>query len=96
MESLLMQFQEPPRGPPLPPDTEKGLNDVLWSLEKKASGDNIRSGHQWMKLNAKNIKQIACALRERMADLRTFAHKLHVLYLVHDVIQVRLQSIKDR
>jgi len=83
---LLRRWREPPVYD-LAADVERQLADVLASLEHMASRDSIRNGRMWMECNSAIAPQIAGHIMKRISFIPTCAHRLHVLYLVHDVLQ---------
>ncbi|CBZ49951.1 calcium homeostasis endoplasmic reticulum protein, related [Neospora caninum Liverpool] len=91
IDSLIMQYQEPPERAALPEALSKELNDVVLSLEKQATSTAIRNGRHWIEVNGgaseDAANSLACALKKKQTVLSSFLHKLNVLYLVHDVVQ---------
>ncbi|PFH31939.1 zinc knuckle domain-containing protein [Besnoitia besnoiti] len=91
IDSLIMQYQEPPEPAPLSEALAKELDDVVLSMEKQATSTAIRNGRHWIEVNGggsdEAASSLAAAIRKRQAALGVFAHKLNVLYLVHDVAQ---------
>ncbi|KEP60910.1 UNVERIFIED_CONTAM: zinc knuckle domain-containing protein [Hammondia hammondi] len=91
IDSLIMQYQEPPERAALSEALAKELDDVVLSLEKQATSAAIRSGRHWMEVNGGGSEEaaqsLACAMKKKQATLGSFLHKLNVLYLVHDVVQ---------
>eukprot|EP00443_Scrippsiella_acuminata_P022334 CAMPEP_0115355956 /NCGR_PEP_ID=MMETSP0270-20121206/99363_1 /TAXON_ID=71861 /ORGANISM="Scrippsiella trochoidea, Strain CCMP3099" /LENGTH=427 /DNA_ID=CAMNT_0002778325 /DNA_START=39 /DNA_END=1319 /DNA_ORIENTATION=- len=73
---LLQRYKEPP-----------ALEEVIASLEAMASRDAIRGGRAWIECNSAMAQQIAGNIMARLVGLQSCAHRLHVLYLVHDVLQ---------
>lgn len=57
------------------------------SLEHMASRDAIRNGRAWIEANAGMAHSIAGNLMKKIVYLPTCAHRLHVLFLLHDVLQ---------
>lgn len=72
---------------PLVKDLEGQLGELISALEQMASRDAIRNGRAWIEQNTAMASQIAGALMKRIVFLPTTSHRLHVLYLVHDVLQ---------
>lgn len=86
LAELVQRWKEPPVYP-LSSDAERQLGEVILSLEQLASRDAIRNGRVWIESNASIVQQIAGNVMKRIAFLAKCAHRLHVLYLVHDVLQ---------
>ena len=74
---------------PLVAEAEQQLSEVVASLEQMASRDAIRNGRAWIESNAALAPQIAGSLVKRIRTLPTASHRIHVLYLVHDVLQTQ-------
>lgn len=72
---------------PLSAELERQLVDVIVSLEAMASRDAIRNGRTWIESNNANAPLIAGHIMKRISFLPTGAHRLHVMYLIHDVLQ---------
>jgi len=86
LAELVRRWKEPPVFP-MAVEVERQLSDVISSLEQMASRDAIRSGRIWIENNSAIAQQIAGHIMKRIVFLPTCAHRLHVLYLVHDVLQ---------
>eukprot|EP00930_Biecheleria_cincta_P006789 TRINITY_DN10785_c0_g1_i1.p1 TRINITY_DN10785_c0_g1~~TRINITY_DN10785_c0_g1_i1.p1 ORF type:complete len:533 (+),score=85.57 TRINITY_DN10785_c0_g1_i1:75-1601(+) len=71
----------------LTPDVERQLQGVMSSLAQMASRDAIKSGRLWIECNSALAQHIAGHLVRSLPLLQSCAHRLHVLYLVHDVLQ---------
>ncbi|KAF8823103.1 zinc knuckle domain-containing protein [Cardiosporidium cionae] len=89
--SLLMRYQEPTKViPPLSEELEKELDDVLSSLEHQATADGIRTARHWVEVNCnvmETAKQVAFAMLKKMETVDNFTQRLHLLYVIHDVLQ---------
>ncbi len=58
-------------------------------MEQVASQDLIRSGRAFVEqtgLQGAQASQIAGAIRRKIVQLGTHVHRLHVLYLAHDLV----------
>jgi len=86
LAALLRRWKEPPLYP-LASDLDRQLQEVAASLEAMASRDAIRNGRAWVECNSAMAPQIASSITRGLPYLRSCAHRLHVLYLVHDVLQ---------
>eukprot|EP00928_Gymnodinium_smaydae_P023589 TRINITY_DN19410_c0_g2_i1.p2 TRINITY_DN19410_c0_g2~~TRINITY_DN19410_c0_g2_i1.p2 ORF type:complete len:491 (+),score=109.77 TRINITY_DN19410_c0_g2_i1:104-1474(+) len=82
---LLRRWREPPAHS-LAPEVEQELYQVVASLEEMASRDAVRNGRQWIEANTAIATQIAGQMMRQIHNL-TAPHRLHVLYLVHDLLQ---------
>ncbi|CAE7447282.1 Cherp, partial [Symbiodinium microadriaticum] len=85
-EDVLRRWKEP-QVLALTPEVERQLHGVLASLEHMASRDAIKSGRLWIECNSALAPHIAGHIMVRVSFLSTCAHRLHVLYLVHDLLQ---------
>lgn len=83
---LVERWREP-SAPALPHDAEERLTEIVASLEQVASRDAIRAGRAWIEANTGLAQGIAGYLMKRIVYLPTCAHRLHVLFLLHDVLQ---------
>lgn len=86
LAALVGRWKEPPVFP-LAADIDRQLGEVLASLEAMASRDAIRSGRVWIECNSAIAPQIAGQMMKRIVFLNSCSHRLHVLYLVHDILQ---------
>ncbi|PHJ24657.1 zinc knuckle domain-containing protein [Cystoisospora suis] len=92
IDSLVMQYQEPPEPGTLGEALDKELDDVLQSVENQATSTAIRNGRHWIEVNGGNsvdsANLLAFAIRSKQSTRAvSFLHKLNILYLVHDVVQ---------
>ncbi|CAE8644228.1 unnamed protein product [Polarella glacialis] len=85
-QEVLRRWKEP-QVLALTPEVERQLAGVLGSLESMASRDAIRNGRLWIECNSALGPHIAGHVMRRVVFLSICAHRLHVLYLVHDVLQ---------
>lgn len=83
---LLRRWKEPPVYP-LAPELDRQLMEVIASLEAMASRDAIRNGRAWIECNSALVPMIAGQIMKRIGYLPTASHRLHLLYLIHDVLQ---------
>lgn len=88
---LVRKWQEPMVAA-LKPEQERQLTEIVASLEKIASRDAISKGRQWFEHNAPYAPSIGGHLMKRIVFLPTCAHRLHVLFLVHDVLQTEMAN----
>ncbi|CAE7940169.1 Cherp [Symbiodinium necroappetens] len=86
LADVLRRWKEP-QVLALTPEVERQLHGVLASLEHMASRDAIKSGRLWIECNSALAPHIAGHIMVRVSFLSTCAHRLHVLYLVHDLLQ---------
>lgn len=86
LQELLQRWREPGT-PPVAPEVERQIGELLASLESMASRDAIRNGRMWIEANVGIGQQIAGQMMKRIVFIPTCSHRLHVLYLVHDVLQ---------
>lgn len=86
-----LKWKEPPVYP-MSSEAEKQVDELISTLETTASRDLIRNSRQWVETNTSMAAQIAGLLMKRLAYLKTTMHRLHVLYLVHDVLQTEATS----
>lgn len=83
---LQKRWREPPVYP-LQPEVDRQFAEILASLEQMASRDAIRGGRLWVEQNVGIAQQIAGHFMKRIVFLPTCSHRLHVLYLIHDLLQ---------
>lgn len=86
LAEILRRWPEP-QVPPLTADLERRLAEIVAGLEHMASRDAIHAGRQWIEANASIGSAIAGGLLKHLRSLPTSAHRLHVLFLLHDVLQ---------
>ncbi|CAE7297987.1 unnamed protein product [Symbiodinium pilosum] len=86
LADVLRRWKEP-QVLALTPEVERQLHGVIASLEHMASRDAIKSGRLWIECNSALAPHIASHIMRRVSFLVTCAHRLHVLYLVHDLLQ---------
>uniref|UniRef100_A0A7S1RVK3 CID domain-containing protein n=1 Tax=Alexandrium catenella TaxID=2925 RepID=A0A7S1RVK3_ALECA len=86
LAALCQRWKEPPVFP-LAGDMDRQLDEALAALEQMASRDLIRNGRVWIECNSAIAPQIASQIMKRLVFIQTCSHRLHVLYLVHDVLQ---------
>lgn len=86
LKALRRRWPEPPAFP-LGADDEAKFSDILGSLEALASRDAIRTGRSWVEANVALGQQIAGYVMKRIPSFSSSSHRLHVLYLVHDLLQ---------
>lgn len=86
LKALRRRWPEPPVFQ-LGPDAATKLAEIIDSLQSLASRDAIRTGRIWIEANAALGQQIAGSIMKWISDLPACSHKLHVLYLVHDLLQ---------
>ena len=87
----------------LSPNQEKELQEVLQTLETEATADHIRAARRWAEVccsgnsssnsssseaDAAAAAALAAAMYRHQKALKTPTHKLHALYLAHDIVQV--------
>merc|ERR1719247_2917215 len=70
------------------------LNDVLSTLARQATQDAIRSARQWLELQSVHAHALGTLLRTRIEGMPTFAHRLHTLYLIHDLLTTEIGKEK--
>lgn len=83
---LLKKWPEPVYPPALGADHAQQLSDIIGGLEQVASRDAIRAGREWVEANHASTSAICGGLMIRMRSLTTCDHRMHVLFLVHDVL----------
>lgn len=83
---LVRRWPEP-AALPLEPELDRRLGEILAGLEHMASRDAIRAGREWLEANVASVSAIASGMMQRMRFLPTCAQRLHVLFLLHDVLQ---------
>ncbi|CAE7443982.1 Cherp [Symbiodinium natans] len=86
LADVLRRWKEP-QVLALTPEVERQLHGVIASLEHMASRDAIKSGRLWIECNSALAPHIAGHIMLRVSFLSTCSHRLHVLYLVHDLLQ---------
>lgn len=86
LADVLQRWREPPVYP-MTPEAERQLADIIGSLEQMASRDAVRNGRLWLEANVGIAQEIAGNVMKRIVLLPSCAHRLHVLYLVHDALQ---------
>jgi hypothetical protein len=86
LAQLVQKWKEPPVYA-LMAEAERQLGEIATNLEQMASRDAIRNGRAWIEANAAIAQQIAGNIMKRIGFLKTCGHRLHILYLVHDVLQ---------
>lgn len=84
LPELLQKWREPPVASFA---AESQLAGFLSSLEQVASRDSIRAGRLWIEQHVDSASAIAGHIMKRIVWLSTSSHRLHVLYLVHDLLQ---------
>lgn len=86
LADLVQKWQEP-HFMPLMVEAERQLGEIAASLEAMASRDAIRNARAWIESNSGMAQQIAGNIMKRLPFLKSCSHRLHILYLVHDVLQ---------
>jgi len=86
LPDISRRWREPPVYP-LSAEIERQLFEVIASLEAMASRDAVRNGRTWVECNTAVATQIAGNITKHTATLPKASHRLHVLYLVHDLLQ---------
>eukprot|EP00927_Polykrikos_kofoidii_P021984 TRINITY_DN20655_c0_g1_i1.p1 TRINITY_DN20655_c0_g1~~TRINITY_DN20655_c0_g1_i1.p1 ORF type:complete len:494 (+),score=97.19 TRINITY_DN20655_c0_g1_i1:389-1870(+) len=92
LAELVRRWREP-QAPPLPQDADRQLGEIFSSLEAVASRDAIRNGRSWIESNVAIVTAVAAGLMRRIVTLPTCAHRLHVLFLLHDVLQTEATKL---
>eukprot|EP00746_Dinoflagellata_sp_MGD_P124535 gnl/MRDRNA2_/MRDRNA2_59138_c0_seq3.p1 gnl/MRDRNA2_/MRDRNA2_59138_c0~~gnl/MRDRNA2_/MRDRNA2_59138_c0_seq3.p1 ORF type:complete len:567 (-),score=112.32 gnl/MRDRNA2_/MRDRNA2_59138_c0_seq3:58-1725(-) len=75
---------------PLPDEVQQKLNQFIASLQASASRDVIKNSRTWIESfqsNPQLLSGIAGALMTCITYLKSCSHRLHVMYMVHDVLQ---------
>lgn len=83
--AALMSRWPTPEVTPLSPDAERQLTEILNSLERVSSREAISHGRTWVQANVAMAPAIASNMMKRVAFLSSSLHRLHVLYLVHEI-----------
>lgn len=83
--AALMGRWPTPEVTPLSPDAERQLAEILNSLERVSSREAISHGRTWVQANVAMAPAIASNMMKRVAFLSSSLHRLHVLYLVHEI-----------
>ncbi|CAK9026703.1 Hypothetical protein SCF082_LOCUS17620 [Durusdinium trenchii] len=83
--SELMQRWPTPEVMFLSPEHERQLTEILSSLEKSSSRDAIAIGRAWVEARVDLAPALASNIMKRMVFLSSSLHRLHVLYLLHDI-----------
>lgn len=71
------------------------LHAILSTLENRATTEAIKSGKEWMERMSKRSDEVAALTLRITHTCPTFSHRLHILYLVHDIFlsEVRNDTI---
>ena len=83
--SELMKRWPTPEIMPLSPEHERQLTDLLNSLERNSSKEAIAQGRAWVEAHVDLAPAIASNIMKRVVFLSSSLHRLHVLYLLHDI-----------
>jgi len=86
LADLLRRWKEP-SVLPLTAEVERQLMGVVASVQQMASRDAIKSGRLWIECNTALAPHVAGNIMKHVVHLQSSSHRLHVLYLVHDVLQ---------
>jgi len=89
LADMVARWREP-QVLPLGPEGDRQLQEIVASLEQIASRDAIRAGRTWIEANSGAAHAIAGNLMKRIVFLPTCAHRLHILFLLHDVLQTEV------
>eukprot|EP00927_Polykrikos_kofoidii_P047967 TRINITY_DN4222_c0_g2_i2.p1 TRINITY_DN4222_c0_g2~~TRINITY_DN4222_c0_g2_i2.p1 ORF type:complete len:1039 (+),score=228.95 TRINITY_DN4222_c0_g2_i2:49-3165(+) len=87
--SVLQRWRRP-QVEALNEDLERQLGDIVASLEVVASREAIRNGRLWIEANAEHASSIGGSLVNRIVHLPAVSHRIHVLFLLHDVFQTEV------
>lgn len=93
LADLVARWREP-QVVQLWPEGDRQLSEVVASLEQIASRDAIRAGRTWIEANVAAAHGIAGNLMKRIVYLPTCAHRLHILFLLHDVLQTEVSKME--
>lgn len=92
LQEALRRWPEPQGSPALAPEQERRLTEIVVSLQSVASRDAIRTGREWVESQASMSGAVAAALAKRVHGLGTCSHRLHLLFLVHDLLMQEASS----
>lgn len=91
LAEFVTRWREPSVAP-LGADGERQLTEIVSSLEHIASRDAIRAGRTWIEAHVGSAHAIAGNIMKRIIYLPTCAHRLHVLFLLHDILQTEISK----
>ena len=83
--SELMKRWPTPEIMALSPENDRQLTEILKSLERSSSREAITHGRAWVEARADIAPAIASNMMKRVVFLSSSLHRLHVLYLLHDI-----------
>ena len=83
--SELMKRWPTPEIMALSPENDRQLTEILKSLERSSSREAIAHGRAWVEARADIAPAIASNMMKRVVFLSSSLHRLHVLYLLHDI-----------
>lgn len=83
--SELMKRWPTPEIMRLSPEHDRQLTEILNSLERSSSREAITNGRAWVEAHADLAPAIASNMMKRVVFLSSSLHRLHVLYLLHDI-----------
>ena len=83
--SELMKRWPTPEIMPLSPEHDRQLTEILDSLERNSSREAIAHGRDWVEARVDLAPAIASNMMKRVVFLSSSLHRLHVLYLLHDI-----------
>mmetsp|Transcript_32226 Transcript_32226/g.68802 ORF Transcript_32226/g.68802 Transcript_32226/m.68802 type:complete len:500 (+) Transcript_32226:102-1601(+) len=91
LSDLLRRWPEPSNPLKLGAELERRFIEIVAGLEHTPSKEAIQAGREWIEANRSVIDAIAASFMRRICVLQSCAHRLHLLFLLHDVLQTEAQ-----